>query len=98
MRTLTEPRTVQVPARYEVEMDLAQHGSISVATAAAYGAAAVKVGAPDADHNDASTNAVDAVTNILHALTAELGGRVDAESVLAQALRNYRGEQEDDAA
>jgi hypothetical protein len=60
---------------------------------AGYGWAAMRVGTPDFQANDAAgdvrTNAVDAVANILHAVRPE-----DPDSIVESALMHYWAEVE----
>lgn len=64
-------KTVHLPTSEDIAENRIDHGDMGVETRAVYGRAAVEVGAPDHESNTPRTNAVDAITNILHWLADE---------------------------
>lgn len=63
---------------------------------AEYGLAAIQVGTPDLEQNDDWTNAVDVITNVLHA-AASTAPDLDVDSILSAALGHFLAEQRGDA-
>lgn len=97
---LLETRVVHVPAARERAADLNEFGHLSFKTRAGFGAAAIEVGTPDHGTNGEgfegdSTDAVDAIANILHHLKYEYPDE-DAEVVLESAAEHFRHELEEE--
>lgn len=95
---LLETKVVHVPAERERLADLNEFGGLSFKTRSSFGEAAIEVGTPDRGSNGEgfegdSTDAVDAIANILHHLKYEYPDE-DAEVVLESAVEHFRHELE----
>jgi hypothetical protein len=96
---LLERKVVNVPAQRELDADRSEYGRMGVKTRGVFGAAAIEAGTPDFGSNGegfegASTDAVDAIANILHHLAYEFPDE-DAEVVVESALEHFRHEIDD---
>lgn len=79
---LLESKIVQVPAGREREADLNEYGHLGLKVRAGFGQAAIEAGTPDYGQDAEETDAVDAISNILHHLSYHAGlYETDAEDI-----------------
>jgi hypothetical protein len=90
---LLETKIVHIPALRERQADLNEYGHLGLKVRATFGEAAIDAGTPDFGQNDARTDAVDAIANILHHLIYEHGLSPDeAVEVFDSAETHFRAE------